>query len=203
MTQGQPNSGYTPQAGSLAARVISFFDDNPDEELDLDALEAKFDKPRKQWHSILGAAVLGCVLKREELESDGELVYRLGSGNAPATPFASTKKDRRGEPPADDALARGGWLGAKVSQPAGRPKRFVIDLESIKFIEGVPLPNVKTQAGISFAPTLLKMKVGAMFKQPHEAKSALEFAMAKLKKSGGGEWQMRKFPDCLGVWRVK
>ena len=196
MTQGKPNSGYAPQADSVASRVISFFEANPDEELDLDALVAKFDKPRKQWHSLLGAAVLGNLLKREERESDGELVYRPGGGSARVKAKATA-------PVADDALARGSWLGAKASQKPARKAPYVVDLESIKFIEGVPLPPARGKAFGGFSSILLKMPVGIMFRQPHEAKSSLSFAMTRLKNAGKGVWEMLKLPGHLGVWRVK
>lgn len=192
------SAAYTPRSDSLPSRVISFFTQNPDEVLDLDALEAKFGKPRSQWHTILGQAVSAGLLKRKERADDGELVYSLGTTTNTTKPGTATPT-----PPGVDVLASGGWLGAKTKAKPVRRKAFVPDIDKIEFIAGVPLPLARSKAGAGFAPVLLKQPVGQMFKQPHEARSALAVAMTKLKKAGKGAWEMRNFPDHLGVWRVK
>jgi hypothetical protein len=47
---------YTPRAGSLASQVISFFRNNPDEELLLDDITDKFDATRGNFLPITTAA---------------------------------------------------------------------------------------------------------------------------------------------------
>ena len=56
---------YTPRAGSLASQVISFFRNNPDEELLLDDITDKFAATRGNVHTLLSDAVKAELLARE------------------------------------------------------------------------------------------------------------------------------------------
>ena len=183
---------YTPRADSLPSRVITFFSNNPEEVLDLDALEAKFDKPRSQWHTILGQAVSAGLLKRAVREDDEELVYSLGGG-LPNTIKAIP-------PPKADALTAGGWLGKKT---ATRASPFKVDFDNITFVSNVPIPQVKGRLNSGFEAVFLKMKAGQMFEVPFEARASLALVATKLKRAGSGVWEMRKLGELIGVWRVK
>lgn len=72
---------YKPNDGSTAFKVIEFLTTHPGEELTSEDVGAKYDKPSKNVHSLLGAAVLAGALVRAE-NDDGDIVYRLGTGVA-------------------------------------------------------------------------------------------------------------------------
>ena len=68
---------YTPRAGSLASQVISFFRNNPDEELLLEDITDKFAATRGNVHTLLSDAVKAELLARER-NADGDYLYKPG-----------------------------------------------------------------------------------------------------------------------------
>lgn len=187
---------YTPRGDSLPARVIAFFTQNPDEVLDLDALEAKFDKPRSQWHTILGQAVSAGLLKRETREDDEELVYSLGNGAPPAS---------RLRPPVD-ALWAGAEVGLKRKSPT-KTERFdysTLDIDNVVIKTGVPLPCKGPLHKMDVSPLLKRMKVKDSVVLPLKTRSVFQAAIKTSKAAGRGEFSIRKLnAHELGLWRVK
>lgn len=202
MTSGKPNSGYTPQPNSIPDSVVRFFLANPEEELDLDALEAKFDRPRRQWHSILGPAVESGLLKRTERAADSELVYSLGN-NKPAVAASPSPKF--------DGLASGAWLGAKPAKTRKSPSPTELfdysslDLAAIEIKAGQPLPPARnTSKGFDWTPLLSKLNVGDHAELPIKVKVNLGQAVRTWKRAGKGEFALRTInATTLGCWRVK
>lgn len=71
---------YKPRFGSFTHLVISFFLDNPDEELSIDDMVTKWpDVKRNSIHSILGPVLLHEILERNR-NDDGEYIYKAGQG---------------------------------------------------------------------------------------------------------------------------
>lgn len=193
---------YTPQPDSVAARVIAWFQANPDKALDTDALEAKFQKPRKQWHSLLGSAVIAGVLKRQENTETDELEYSLGSGKVtikPAAPAADKRPDML------LAGASAGW------QPKPQQKRtpramFLFDPLSLTIVSDRPLPlgSGRGRTGVDWKPLFQKLKPGQSVDVPAAARPTPTKQMTDSKKSGGAEFVLRKINDEIyGLWRVK
>lgn len=195
---------YTPQADSVAARVIAWFQANPDQALDVDALEAKFQKPRKQWHSILGGAVIGGVLLRQENLETYELEYSLGSG------VVGTQRHKfpTAPPPRADVLLAGATLGQKLKTNGTRRNSppFICDPLSFTIHSARPLPrgSGKGRFGTDWKPLFAKLKVGQSVDVPKAARPSLAKQMAESKKAGTGEFMLRKINDeTFGLWRVK
>lgn len=69
---------YKPRFGSFTHFVISFFLDNPDEELTIDDMVTKWPEvKRSSIHSILGPVLLHEILDRSR-NDDGEYFYKAG-----------------------------------------------------------------------------------------------------------------------------
>lgn len=181
---------YRPDPYSLAGRAIEFFTTNPNEELTSFDLAIKFDKPAKQVHSLLAYAVDSGALERTTNDDD-EIVYRLGTG-APEIAAAPHKHPT---------------LLSGVPIP---PKRAVsaadvtIDLQSIQLRDDVPVPLPK-RARRDWDSLLQRMKVGQSCELPIVLRGAVNAAVTKLKRKGGGsEFALRQTSDdVFGLWRVK
>lgn len=184
------SSSYSPHRHSFAARAIEFFTTNPDEELTTIDLAIKFDRPAKQVHSLLAYAVDSGALKRTTNDED-EIVYRLGTG-APEISAAPHKHPT---------------LLSGVPIP---PKRAVsaadvtIDLQSIQLRDDVPVPLPK-RARRDWDSLLQRMEVGQSCELPIVLRGAVNAAVTKLKRKGGGsEFALRQTSaDVFGLWRVK
>lgn len=185
-------SNYNPQPGSTAFRVMEFFTTNPQEELTVQQLESRFDKPAKQWHSILSSAVSSGALKRFENEDD-ELVYTLGTGVPGIEPQQGRNPTLR-----PDVLLAGATLGKRVAR-ASAPA----DLATIELRSGVPLPEIRTGKD-KWYELLDRMAVGQSCVLPNDCKGGLGGAVNKSKKNGKAEFALRKVNTTqFGVWRVK
>ena len=77
--------------GSVPWKVIQFLDANPDEQLDIELVSAKYDCPRSQVHTLLSGAVQAGALARSTCRDTGEVIYskarRALSITAPAVAF--------------------------------------------------------------------------------------------------------------------
>ena len=61
--------------GSVPWKVIQFLDANPDEQLDIELVSAKYDCPRSQVHTLLSGAVQAGALARSTCRDTGEVIY--------------------------------------------------------------------------------------------------------------------------------
>lgn len=196
------NRAYAPRGDSVVVRVLDWFKKNPAETLSTDALEAKFDKPAKQWHSILALAVEAGLLKRAPDEEE-ELVYSLGSGQAP-----SAKSGAASQSPVLDSLWGGANLGLKPKANGTRsPKApFICDPLSFTIHSDRPMPlgSGKGRFGTDWTPLFAKLQVGQSVDVPEAARPSLAKQMSDSKKAGTGEFMLRKINDeTFGLWRVK
>jgi len=201
MSATSSQRGYTPDKGSTAWKVIEYLTTNRSESLTSAAIEAKFEKPAKQVHSLLAAAVSAGVLIRKEDLNEGELVYKLGRGHA------EIKANPGGAPS----------LGAKLvdevqrvwqPQPAakGRRARIVLDVASLTLEDGIPIPPKESKPRMTDWPALFARM------SPSQAVTVPEVVKATLKKAI--TLQHEQHPDtefttrmldggCIRVWRVK
>ena len=108
---------YQPRAGSVAYRVIAFFQSNPDEELNRGDIAAKFDAQPSSLDTLLLPAVQSGVLLKARAE-DGSMVYRLGR-----TPLAAPKPRIK---------RRGGWWVCFNAGRAGRTASGATPVEAFR-----------------------------------------------------------------------
>lgn len=107
---------YAPQQGSVAWKVIEFLTTNPDEELTRDDIAAKFDCTSGNVHSLLRQSVDAGLLLR--VETDDELVYRLGKGSPVIKPNKAANPSLR--------APAGAWPGnVPPAHPASRCLRSI------------------------------------------------------------------------------
>jgi hypothetical protein len=187
---------YNPQEGSVAFKVIEFLTTHPDEELTTEDVSAKYDKPRKNVHSLLGTAVESGALTRSENE-DGELVYRLGKG----TPLV--KANPHGAPSLRAAI-QGAWGGVK---PAANPRRrppVALDLDAITIDKDVPFVVRSAGKSIDYPGLFNRMGPGHSCLLPITTKASLGKACTEFKKAGHGLMAISLIDDdSLRLFRLK
>jgi hypothetical protein len=178
---------YTPRAGSVADRVIRFLADNPDEVLSAADIAVKFDATRNNVHTLMALAVTAGMVTRTEDPDEGELVYRIGHGAAPAP--APT--------PAAD-------FGAHRPFPGKRRSAVSIDVSTIRLDNNVPLPNEeRLSLRDQFMALMRRMAKEQSFAVVAEARHSLSAAATALKKDGAGEWTIRDAGNGhIRCWRV-
>lgn len=199
------NKPYNPIAGSIAFKVIEYFTTNPDEVLTIDDLEAKFDKPKGQFHSFLGPAVHAGILKRES-NDEFELEYSLGTGVASIKPNAGRNPTVKAKP--YDAAAP---FGTQLRTP--KPSREKVDVppidpSTIAIVNDVPLPTVAPKGPQSDWPKweelFKKMGVGESFALNMDQQKRVKSKITRAHKAKLGKWVSRKIDaEKFGVWRVE
>lgn len=194
---------YTPQEGSVAYKAIEFLTTHPDEELTTEDVAAKFDKPVKQVHSLLGLAVEKGALERQE--NDGEIVYRLGTG-VPAI------KPNPGGAPSLRAGLQEAWSGVKRGEASSVKRKAdhapnsiaVIDLHAVQFETDVPIPDSAGRPKIDWNGFLDRMATGQSCLLPKGCRATLAKYLTDRKKAGQGEFALRLVSESqLRLWRVK
>jgi hypothetical protein len=182
---------YAPLVDSVAWKAVEYFTTNPDEQLSTQDLEVKFDKPAKQFHSLLGPAIQAGVLKRREGD-DGELLYSLGTGCAAIKANKSRNPSLR-----TDALLAGANLGRKKPEPG-----YMVQLKDIEIRSDVPMPARRPE-GQDWADLLSRLKVKDSFVVPMFLRSQANKACTVAKGDGRGTFTIRKISEeQIGIWRV-
>lgn len=115
------NTGYIPREGSLPARVIAFFQDNPEEELGRADIAAKFDVNPSSVDVRLAEALAAGLLTKGT-DADGRVVWRSGNPSTESIERRQAQADalpfERHRPPARAfacALASDGRLRLYVN----------------------------------------------------------------------------------------
>jgi hypothetical protein len=180
---------YTPRAGSLPSMVINFFVNNPDEELDLEAITDKFSCSRGNVHTQLGAALDAGMLARKR-NVDGDYIYTAGKG----IPAKQDGVDM-------DAVHRTPASAAKPAQPKAAPIELPDPLD-VPIEDDVPVPGRRTK--IDWQPLLSRLKVNQSAKLPLAAKFTISQAITAARKANKGTYTMRTFPKTqeLRVWHL-
>lgn len=187
---------YTPLQGSVAWKVIEYLTTHPLEELTNEQVSAKFDKPLKQIHSLLGAAVEHRVLVRGENE-DGDIVYRL------LKPLDGIKPNPAGAP----TLHTAGLPSICPVVPKPRrhtgPRRApqVIDVMTVQIDDGVPVPSCGPLR-TDWARLFDRMKVGQSVVLPLSSRTSIAKASTDYHRAGKGKMSLRANAGELRVWRL-
>lgn len=176
---------YTPRADSVAARCITFFKANPDEELTLEDIQDKFDAVRGNIHTLLTPAREAGFLSRDKNE-DGEYLYKAGpkcskAAILPVGPFGAPPQRRR------------------VSAPAVE----LPDPLQVEIRDDVPIPGQRVKR--DWLPLLKRLvKPGQSACLPIQARHTLSQAATQAKKDGLGEYTIRtdQQAQTVTVWRA-
>lgn len=163
---------YSPQAGGLPARVIAFFDANPEEELTLDDIASKFDTVRNNIHTNLALAVSAGAVVRYRNE-DGEYLYRRGGTTPPP------KATKPGKPA--NTLTNA-FNAAATSKPRGYTSTMkMLDLDALKVEENVPYMPQGTKDKSKWQPLFDKLtKPGQSIAIPGDLRGAVGAAAGKI-----------------------
>ena len=201
---------YRPNPESLAARVLGFFALNPDEELTLDDIAAKFVDPgdSRNVHSQLMAACDHDMLVYDPQDD----LYRKG----PVSPHDATADDKQSV-----LLAQAVATGQVAEKPSTtRTQRHVpnpfskltaekkpmtmkppsLDLAKIKIEPGVPMP----EPGHEWRAFLAKFQIGDSAALPARFLMKVRAAMKAERTAGRGSYVSRAIDaDTIRVWRTE
>lgn len=166
-------STYTPRAGSVASRVVEFFQANLSEELTSDDIAQKFDATRNNVHTLLLPAVEVDVLARTR-NGDGEYVYHhpshTVSDKAPSAPKAKTAT-----PPQK--------LAAPAARVMSTPLRKMIDINTLTVEEGIPYLGDQAKGQSKWQPLFDKLtKPGQSVQIPADMRGAVGAAIGKINR---------------------
>ena len=182
---------YTFRSDGLPGRVVAFFQRNPDEELDLEAITEKFDATRGNIHTLLAKTIELAILVRTT-NKDGEYIYRAGK-NLPRLPGVDM-----------DAVytpAR-----AKAATKGYQSPRKAVDINALKVEEDVPFAGTANHKGqAKWQPLFDKLtKAGQSVALPADVRGAVGAAAAKINrtKTNGSFRVAMTGPDTCRVWRI-
>jgi hypothetical protein len=187
------NVPYRPQANGLPAQVISFFQQNPDEELSVDDIINKFPPvARASVHTQLRTAVEHDILKRKR-NDDGEYIYSAGKDIKAIDLGANLAQIQLG--------------GRADRQPINRARFYgTIDFDKLKVEEGIPLQTGPYIKGMNkWQPLFDKLKKpGQSLTILANVRGAVGAAAYSLnKKKTHGQYRVALVSaDSARVWRI-
>ena len=172
---------------TLAAQVVAFFQNNPDEELGLEDITEKFDVKRGNIHSLLGEALQQRALHRYR-NDEGEYIYKAGNG-IPTKPVQKAVNI--------DLVNRMRVQKEKVS---AKP---LPEIDAVQIDDNIPLTG-RTGKKQDWTPLLKKLKVGQSFALPQQAYYMLSKNITDLHKASTGRFTTRTFKteQQIRVWRT-
>lgn len=194
---------YIPRPGSLPYQVTEFLVRNPDEELTIHDIAAKFGCPHLSVHTKLAQAVERGLLRRAP-NSDLEQAYTKGPQAAAsmlqATPSATRPAAQHTEDAAALAVSPFATVGSQ-RQALRRRKCFVLDVNRIHIEQGVPLPG-RAAAPELWRSVFERMQPGDSFALPALARNAVSRAATAYKRATGVALAIRQTGEGLRVWRL-
>lgn len=172
---------YKPRFGSFTHFVITFFLDNPEEELTVDDMAAKWPEiKRNSIHTTLGPVVLHEILHRSR-NDDGEYIYKAG----PRIALADICRPVEGE-------------DLQQAEIIGQPTEFQVDSH-------VPLPTkYRQQSYGKWKPMFaaLVMKGQSIVIAANDAKRIKATAQKMRQTQKGAPPHFHVGQDEKGAWRV-
>lgn len=183
---------FTFHPDSLAAKVIKFLKENPEEELSSDDVAVKFGGLATACYTKLGPAVDAGALKRRR-EPDTTFVYSLGpkadlvffeGDSLPAVP--PTVKTARVAPAADSKTSRG----------------FFLDVAAVKIEDGLPIQR-KKQPATDWPALFDRLKPNQSCLLPAASLAQLRKAIARRHYSTRQRFAVRSVDkDSFRLWRL-
>lgn len=173
---------YEPTAGSLPARVVDFFRENPDEELTRRDMADKFEIPAASVDACLKKAIDAGLLATKNNE---EMVrcWVAGPQISKARPAAAAKKARA---------------------PRAVKEHSALDISSIQIETNVEKPEPKTGHSPIYTELLNRMKPGNSVLLPlYNARRLMEWGRKTAKRNNtNAKYSLRKVgEDQARVWR--
>lgn len=177
---------YTPRPDSMPARVIAFFQRNPDEELSLEDITEKFDATRGNIHTNLGLAVDAGMLVRDR-NVDGDYIYKAGK-KLPKATGVDMDAVHHSAPP-----------------QRRRPPALAVDLPDpldVAIEDDVPIPATRTRR--DWMPLLKRLQVNQSASLPLPAQHMLGVAITQAHKEKLGTFTTRRDQQAqtIRVWRI-
>lgn len=190
---------YTPEPGSLPARVLDLFKRQPDEHFTSGDLALKFQVQAAKFKAALEAP-LGrqlLVYGRSPDDVEGPQVWHIGPAFRAwlATQAPASAPAARAAAPAAARSLRG---GTRAQLPP-------LDLAKLTIKTGVPKPERRrfSRAGDSkYAPLFNALKPGQSVEVPAQYMATLYTHAKKLKKAGTGSYTVQRTGiDTCTLWR--
>lgn len=183
---------YTPQRGTLPAKVVAFFTENPTEELTRDDIWEKFGGVRSNVHTQLALARTSGLLVRTQ-NDDGEYVYRLGPQSRTPSDVAADPTDAASAPPPAPPSA----------PPATGQQATLAKYPGIVIETDLPIPHGKQLT--DWTPLLRTLKPGNSFVVGLTDRYSVEKNIRSEHKAKRGKYTVRKYADSktLRVWCIK
>ena len=184
MTKANPTLSFQPD--SLVAQVVAFFQNNPDEELDLEAISEKFDATRGNIHSQLAKGLEAKALNRVK-NDEGEYIYTAGT-EIPKKPVQKIVDI--------DAVNR--------LRMSTKPTLALPSVGDVQIDDDIPLLSGRAATKQDWTPLLTKLKVGQSFALPQRAKAILTKNITDLHKSSDSKFTTRllKAEQQIRCWRT-
>jgi hypothetical protein len=179
---------YTPRPGSLPARIIEFFQENPEEELSRADIAAKFVVASSTIDACLAAAIdFGGIATRTN--DDLQRVWVAGPNIRDCRTGVLGK-----------AAGGGGKRPSRqpTAPPANMPKPGELVIE-----KGIPVPEV-VRAGSTYIAVFESMEPGDSFLVPADcAKRVMDYACKWARRTGGRKFTQRRLAEGSNVriWR--
>lgn len=178
-----PTPTYKPQPGSLAAKLVWFFDKNPGEFLTLEDIAEKFDAMRSSIHTALRQSVDTGLLTRSQ-NQDGEWIYYCPSPTEP------NDKDTAALDP------------NKKPRKISLEKRINIDQLVVE--EGIPFAQPPKKGLRKWTPLFERLKTpGQSLQIPADIKDTVAVAARNHNKLGQGTYRVAFTSlTTARVWRI-
>lgn len=192
---------YTPEPGSLPARVLALFLRQPDEHFTSGDLALKFQVQAGKFKAALERPVAHGLLVYGRTDDDPNSAQVWHTGRRFAAWAATQEPAAPPPPPAPGTQARRN--GPK--RGSARPTLPALDLAKLSIQAGVPKPERKrfSRSGESkYAPLFNALKPGQSVEVPINYRATLYTHAKKLKKAGRGNYTVLQtsITTCT-VWR--
>lgn len=159
---------YTPRAGSIAYRVVEFFQANQHEELTKDDIAQKFDATPNNVHSLL-IPVIEIELLSRTRNGDGEYVYHH-PGHTVSDKAPAARKPRTAP-------------AAPTPRTMSTPVRKMINIDALKVEEGIPYLGDQAKGKSKWQPLFDKLtKPGQSVRIPADMRGAVGAAIGKINR---------------------
>ena len=197
---------WQPRAGTLPARVVQFFSENPDEELTSGDIANKFGAMPHSVATALSRPVEhGLLQRRKDTTVSGRVGYVYTAGHRTlAGEFTITGHAAAPDPDdPEDSGVTATRLPHTSGAPAPKPKRARVDLSAITIEPGIPIPKIERATPTRWPDVLAKMAVGDSFALPATGAAAARKAVSADTKATGRTYTVHSLPaDTIRIWRT-
>lgn len=178
-----PKTTYTPPADSLASSVVSYFRNNPEEQLTVEDISEKFSVGLSSVHTQL-SLVLDAKLLHRSQDQDGQYVYAAGTTLA----------------------IDYGWKQTSLAKQAKRvqaPNHDAFDFAAVKIESGVPVPQRSIGKTLQLRKLLFKLSESESCVLPMNTRTILARVITKEQATTSRRYIAKKIAaDQIRLWRT-